>query len=94
MAVEQVVSIKSLSGFVGEHEIIWLAELPVPGPHSLDCRKNGAMFVERHITLTGLRLHIVELIVVNTFVHDDAITKDVLPPKGECFTGPHRGEDD
>jgi hypothetical protein len=31
------------------------------------------MFVERHLALTGFGLHVIELIVVDTFVHNDAI---------------------
>ncbi|MGA2633983.1 MAG: hypothetical protein ABSF16_07100 [Terracidiphilus sp.] len=52
------------------------------------------MLVERHLALAGIRLHIVELIVINTFVDDDAIAKDILPPKGKNFTRTHGCEDD
>jgi hypothetical protein len=37
------------------------------------------MLIERNLAFACVRLHIVELIIVNTFVHDDAVAKDGYP---------------
>jgi hypothetical protein len=66
-------AIECLAGPVGKHKIVGCAEILVAYPHPLDRRKNHTMFVERHLALTGFGLHVIELIVVDTFVHNDAI---------------------
>lgn len=73
---------------VGKDKIVRLTELLVPSPHSLYRREDDAVLVERHLTPAGIRLHVVELIVVDTFVYDNAIALGVLPSKRENLTWP------
>src|ERR1017187_112710 len=76
--VKKVMPVERLANLVGKDQVVRLTKLLVARPHSLHCRENDTMFVERHLTLAGFSLHIVELIVVNTFIYNDAIAKDNL----------------
>lgn len=86
--------VERLADFVGKDQVIRLTKVLVARPHSLHCRKNDTMFIERHLTLAGFGLHIIELVVINTFVYNNAIAKDVFLSQCESFTGTHGSEGD
>jgi hypothetical protein len=92
--VKQVVAIERLAGFVGKHQIIRRPELRILHPHPLHGSKNHAVPIEGHLALAGVRLDVIELIVVDTLVYDDAIAQDVFPPQGQSFTRTHGREYD
>jgi hypothetical protein len=79
--MKQVVTVERPARLVGEHEIFGFAKFRVPRPHPLYGRKNHAMPIEWHLALSSFRLHVVELVVVDSFVDDDAIVKDVIRDK-------------
>jgi hypothetical protein len=91
MSVKQVVSIERLTGPVGKHQVVWLAVLFVAGPHSLYRRENDAMLVEWHLALTGFSFHIVELIIVDTFVQSWLFSEREGADRGSPGC-PHRGK--
>jgi hypothetical protein len=48
--------------------------------------------IERDFAISGFGLYLVELVVINTLVDDDAIRQDVLPAKSQDFADTHRGK--
>src|ERR1035437_2111395 len=87
--VEQIVPVKRLANLVGENKIVRFAEFRIGGPHLLYRREQNSMFVERHFPLAGIRLYLIELIIVNSLVNDDPIAKDVLPSKRKSLARAH-----
>ncbi|MGC2612866.1 MAG: hypothetical protein WA354_02470 [Terracidiphilus sp.] len=76
--VKQIVPIERPANLVGKDEVIRLAELFVARPHSPYRRENDAMFVKRHLPFASIRLHVVELIFVNTFASGDIASKKLV----------------
>ena len=52
------------------------------------------MPVKRYLPLSCLRLHVIELLFIEAFVHDDAITQHVFPSQGQDFANAHGRKND
>jgi len=81
--IEQIMPIQRFAHFVGKNKVIRLTELLVACPESAYRSENNVMIVKRDLPFASIRLHVVELIVVNTFVYDYAIAKNVFPEAQE-----------
>jgi hypothetical protein len=77
VTVQQVVPIKRLADPVGKNQVVRLAERLVTSPHLPHRPENDSVLVVRNLSFTCSRLHLVELIVVNALIYNNAIAKNI-----------------